>query len=216
MEEINTKVIYRQRFDDTEFRKKMWQLLCVEYFQKYIPENSTLLEIAAGYCEFINNIKAGKKIVVDINEDTKKYANPDVKVYLGLSTNLSSIPSSSIDRIFISNFFEHIVREDIEKTLKECLRCLKKDGKILILQPNIRFAAKDYWMFWDHITPIDDRALCEIMTLIGFTIEKNIPSFLPFTTKSKLPKSLILLKIYLKIPLLNKFFGGQAFIIASK
>ena len=31
------------------------------FFQKYIPEEETVLEIGAGYCEFINNIKAKKK-----------------------------------------------------------------------------------------------------------------------------------------------------------
>jgi hypothetical protein len=71
-------------------------------------------------------------------------------------------------------------------------------------------------MFFDHVTPIDDRALCEALELCGFSIETAIPRFLPFTTKGSLPKSTLLLKLYLKIPLAWKLFGGQAFIVARR
>ncbi|MCX9083174.1 MAG: hypothetical protein OIN87_00035 [Candidatus Methanoperedens sp.] len=51
--------MYRRRFgDDIEFRAKLWAMLCNNFFQKYIPENSVVLDVGAGYCEFINNIKA--------------------------------------------------------------------------------------------------------------------------------------------------------------
>jgi len=62
-------------------------------------------------------------------------------------------------------------------------------------------------MFFDHITPLDDRSLCEILEIIGFKIVECKSKFLPYTTKSRLPKSTILLKIYLKIPILQKIFG---------
>ncbi len=208
---------YELRFGDTiPFRRKMWQLLCQDFFQQFIPAESTVMEVAAGYCEFINNIKAKRKIAVDINPNTRKHAESSVEVVTALSTDLSAVQSQTVDAIFISNFFEHITKDQIIDTLKECFRCLKVGGQILILQPNIRFAAKDYWMFFDHITPIDDRALVEILTVLGFKVKLNMPKFLPYTTKSKLPKSLILLKLYLKIPLLHRIFGGQAFVVAAR
>ena len=71
-------------------------------------------------------------------------------------------------------------------------------------------------MFFDHVTPVDDRALCELLATIGFRIKFVLPRFLPYTTKSTLPKSLMLLKIYLRIPMLYKIFGGQAFVVAEK
>ncbi len=214
---LETRNIYRRRFgDDLEFRQQMWKVLCEHYFQQFIPKDSVVMELAAGYCEFINNINARQKIAIDINEDTIRRANKDIQVVLTTSSDLSRIESESIDRIFVSNFFEHITKDHIVQTVKECHRCLKKGGKLLILQPNIRFIYKDYWMFYDHITPIDDRALCELLELSEFTIELNVPQFLPFTTKSKLPKSLLFVKLYLTIPLLWKIFGGQAFIVAIK
>ena len=71
-------------------------------------------------------------------------------------------------------------------------------------------------MFYDHITPIDDRALVELLEIIGFKVTLDLPKFLPYTTKSKLPKSLFLLRFYLRIRLLQKIFGGQAFVVAEK
>jgi len=213
----NLKQIYNRRFgEDIEFRKKMYQILCSYFFQDYIPKDSVVLDLAAGYCEFINSIKAEKKIALDLNPEIKKFANPDVEVILSLSTNMQKIKNESVDVIFTSNFFEHLTKEDIIKTINEARRILKKDGRILILQPNIRYCYKDYWMFFDHITPLDDRSISEALEINGFKVLECRPKFLPYTTKSNLPKSLLLLKIYLKIPLLQKIFGKQAFICAKK
>ena len=78
---------------------------------------------------------------------------------------------------------------------------LRPDGRLLVLQPNVRYCARDYWMFFDHITPVDDRALVEAFAATGFDVELNIPRFLPYTTKSRLPSGPGLVKLYLKVPL---------------
>jgi ubiquinone/menaquinone biosynthesis C-methylase UbiE len=215
--DIQAEDVYRHRFKEEKlFRNAMWKILCAEYFQKFIPPSSTLLELASGYCEFINNIQAKKKIAVDINGQTIEYAGPDVKVLLTKSTELGDVEDSTIDVVFVSNFFEHISKPGIVQTIKECYRVLKVNGRLLILQPNIRYTDRDYWMFFDHITPIDDRAMCECLEIIGFHIQKVIPRFLPFTTKGRLPRLLFLVKLYLKLPFLYPLFGGQAFIVARK
>lgn len=211
------KEIYKRRFGkDIEFRTKMWAMLCKNFFQNYIPENSVVLDIGAGYCEFINNIKAKKKIALDFNPDIIEFASKEVKTFLSKSTDMGQIEDESIDVAFTSNFFEHLSKEDIVKTIREIYRVLKDDGRFLILQPNIRFCYKDYWMFFDHVTPLDDRSLMEVLEINGFKIDETIPRFLPYSTKTKLPKSVFLLKIYLKIPILQRIFGKQAFICAKK
>jgi len=213
----NLKQIYRRRFgEDIEFRRKMYRVLCDKFFQRYIPQNSVVLDIAAGYCEFINNIKAKKKIALDLNPDVKKFAENDVEVIISPSTDMRQIKSETIDVVFTSNFFEHLSKGDIVKTIKEVYRILKKEGKFLILQPNIRYCYKDYWMFFDHITPLDKRSLSEVLEINGFKVIECRPKFLPYTTKSRLPKSIFLLKVYLKIPIIQKIMGKQAFIYAKK
>lgn len=209
--------MYRRRFQkELDVRKRLYKVLCNEFFQKYIPEDSTVLEIGAGYCELINNIKAKKKIALDINPDIKNFAENDVEVIVTTSTEMKEIGDKSIDVVIANNFFEHLERKDIVLTLKEIRRILKCGGSLLILQPNIRFCFKDYWMFFDHITPLDDRSLSEVLEIYGFKILECRPKFLPYTTKSKLPKSTLLVKIYLKLKPLQWIFGKQVFIYARK
>jgi len=207
--------IYKIRFNEIEQRNRLWKILVNNFFQKYVDKNDTILDVPSGYCEFINNIEAKLKYAVDINPDAKKFALKKVK-FIHSKASKITIKKLSIDKVFVSNFFEHITREEIIKTIKEFRRILRKDGQVLVLQPNIRYISHDYWMFFDHITPIDDRALTEIFSVYGFKLIKKIDKFLPYTTKSKLPQSNIFVKLYLKFPFLWPFFGRQSFLIYQK
>lgn len=130
MSELYQKM-YRRRFGkDVEFRQKMYQVLCTDFFQKYIPENATVLEIGAGYCELINNIRAKKKIALDLNPDIKKFAGDDVEAVITSSTDMKLIKNESIDVVFANNFFEHLSKEHIVKTIREVYRVIKR-GEIL-------------------------------------------------------------------------------------
>lgn len=214
---LNLEKIYRQRFAGMdEYRIKLWGILCRDFFQAFIPQTATIVELASGHCEFINQIQAARRIALDINPDTAQYAATGVEVLLEKSWDVKSMSSNSVDIIFISNFLEHLSKEKIVVTLREAHRQLKAGGKILILQPNIRYTYRDYWMFFDHITPLDDRALCEVLKICDFRVRQCLPRFLPYTTQSRLPKSLGLVRLYLKLPILWRLFGQQCFIQAEK
>lgn len=207
-------LLYRNRFaQQGEMRGDLWSVLCSDFFQRWVPETSTVLDVAAGHCEFINNIVAGRKLAVDLNPDLTNRAAPDVEARVTRSDAMDHLADSSVDRVFISNFFEHVPREVILSTLVEVRRVLRPDGKLLVLQPNIRYCARDYWMFFDHLTPVDDRALVEAFAAAGFDVELNIPRFLPYTTKSRLPSGPRLVSLYLKVPLAWKVMGAQAFMV---
>lgn len=207
--------VYRQRFSDVETRKTLWKILTQDFFQKFVDKDDVVLDVPCGYGEFINTIECKKKYAADINKDAKKYIGKDVTFLLDSSTKLS-LKKDSVDKIFVSNFFEHLTHDDIVKTLAEFKRVLKKGGQVLILQPNVRFAARDYWMFFDHITPIDDRALEEAFVAMGFRLEKRILKFVPFTTQSRYPAKAALVKLYIKLPILWRIFGKQTFLIFEK
>ena len=215
-ESDDLKQLYANRFaDEAEQRRDLWEVLCTRFFQKWVPTDSVVLDVAAGHCEFINNIRAGRKIAVDLNPDVKVRAGTGVEAHVCRSDAMTMIPTASVDRVFISNFFEHVPREVILSTLEEARRVLKPKGKLLVLQPNVRYCAKDYWMFFDHITPVDDRALVEALQSTGYAVETCIPRFLPYTTKSRLPSGPALVRLYLKVPLAWKVLGGQAFLVAT-
>jgi ubiquinone/menaquinone biosynthesis C-methylase UbiE len=121
------------------------------------------------------------------------------------------------DLAFMSNLLEHLKdKQEVLRALEEAMRILKPAGRLLILQPNIRFAFKEYWDFFDHNVPLSHLSLCEALSMVGFRTELVLARFLPYTTKSRLPKAPFLVKLYLKLPFLWRVFGKQAFIVASK
>lgn len=210
--------LYRLRFaSELQTRNQIWKVLCQNFFQKYVKKQDTVCDLGAGFCEFINNIKAKVKIAVDINPETKKYASPNVEVLIVSSTSLSKKLSKKVDVVFASNFFEHLpTKEDLSITIKEIKDVLRNGGKVIILMPNIRYVGPAYWDFVDHQLPLTDKSMVEILTLNGFEILEKRSKFLPYSTKSNLPKSPLLVSFYLKLKPLHWIFGQQSLIVAKK
>lgn len=212
---VDVQDLYARRFADTlAFRQQMWDVLCRDFFQAWVPAGATVVEIGAGYCEFINHIGAARKFAVDLNPDTPQHANDDVTVITS-STCAIDLPSAMADVVFASNFLEHLTREDILTTLREVRRLLKPGGQFLILQPNIRYCREDYWQFFDHITPLCERSLGEALASTGFVLRHVLSRFLPFTTQGRLPNSILLLKLYLRLRPAWRLFGQQSFLVAT-
>ncbi len=214
------KKLYANRFDSRQMEAKvlLWKVLIDEFLQKYVPSQSSILDIGGGYCEFINQIRADKKCLIDLNPDSKIFANPDIEVMNIDVLNLGDRPlfSEQFDRIFISNFFEHLNnKEQLVQIISFCFDSLKSNGSLLVIQPNFKYSYREYYDFIDHQLPITHLSLQELLETVGFQIDLMIPRFLPFSTKGR-PASPLLLKIYLKLPFLWQFLGGQMFVKASK
>ena len=213
------KNIYKVRFDgELEKKQKMWKILCKNYFQQFIDNKSDIvLDLAAGYGEFLNNIKAKKKIAIDLNGDLKNHASSDIKVIISDCRKISALQDNSVDKVFISNFLEHLNNTDeVIQVLRECYRVLKKEGQVMILQPNIYYVKEKYWFFIDHKTPLTHESLTEALKICNFNKILLIKKFLPYSTKSNLPQNYFLIKIYLKISFLWWIFGKQSFLIFKK
>ena len=57
---------YQMRFSKLEkYRNAVWKVLCDEYFNKFISPKARVLDLGAGWCEFINNINAAEKYAMD-------------------------------------------------------------------------------------------------------------------------------------------------------
>lgn len=211
--------LYNQRFPETALAQKhaIWKVLCSDFFSRYVKPTDTVVDIGAGYCEFINNIRAGKKIAVDLNPDVRRFAAPDVRVINESCTAIRELDSDSADVVFMSNFLEHLPNKDLVlDTFRESQRILRKGGRVMVLQPNIRYLPGEYWDYFDHHTPLTERSLVEGLQLAGLEPTTVIAKFLPYTTKSRLPQAPWLVQLYLKIPLAWHVLGKQAFVVAEK
>ena len=216
--EYTTARLYRLRFEkDIKIRNEIWKVLCQDFFQKYIKTTDTICDLGAGFCEFINNIKAQNKIAIDVNPESRKYAASDVQVVACKSVNLAQKIKDKLDVVFVSNFFEHLpTKEELVITVDEIRKVLKKRGRLIILMPNIRYVGSAYWDFLDHQLPLSDKSMIELLELKGFRIIEKKSKFLPYSTKSNLPKIPILVRFYLKLTPLHLIFGKQSLIVAQK
>lgn len=216
---MNVSRLYTSRFpaDSRESKLRVWQTLCTHWFARYIAPDATVLDMGAGFCEFINSVRCGAKIAVDTNPDLPKFAAPGVRTIVGEILDLQSVEAASVDVVFASNFFEHLAtKADMLRALAAAHRVLKPGGKILVLQPNIDAVHGQYWHFFDHHIALTERSVAEALELTGFQIEEVRARFLPYTTKSRLPAHPWLVRLYLAVPLAHRLLGGQAWVVGRR
>jgi SAM-dependent methyltransferase len=211
--------LYKIRFAQADLPRKndIWKVICHDYLQKFVRPTDTVVDIACGYGEFLNNIRAGRKIAVDLNPDAQKFLAADVEFNHGMATDLASVVKGDADVVFTSNFLEHLPdKKTLDIFLDQVKIALKPGGTYIILGPNLRYLPGEYWDFYDHHLGLTHLSLCEALQLKGFKIDLCIDKFLPYTTQGALPTHPLLVKVYLKLPIAWPLLGRQFFIVAIK
>ncbi|KKT25430.1 methyltransferase domain-containing protein [Candidatus Pacearchaeota archaeon] len=202
------------RFKFRRDRNIVWQEI-VLYLSRFIKRDSTILDLGSGYCDFINLVNAKKKFALDKYIDPNKFASNEVIKIKGDYKNMSKkIENNSLDVIFASNFFEHLSDFDLENYVKIIKTKLKPLGLLILLQPNFKYAYKEYFDDYTHVKAWSDVSLPDFIKTKGFGILKVSPKFIPFSLKSRLPKNRFLIRMYLRSPI--KPFGKQMLVIARK
>lgn len=222
--ELN-KGLYRNRFEGMdEFRGKFYQIFYEIFLCKYIPSKSRVLEIGAGHCELINAIAhAEQKVAFDINPDIYDYAADGVTAVCDSIEQISTI-QKKFDVIIANNVLEHLTHSQIVETLLAVKKLLENEGILMLIQPNFRYCYRDFWMAFDHITPLDDRGVVELLESLEYEVMEVKPKFLPYTMKENnfnrllgnlICLKMLIVKMYLRIPFLWNIGGKQMLIVAK-
>lgn len=212
------QAVYSRRFAGIEqHRAEVWKILARHYFHRWVKPTDTILDLGAGYCEFINSIPAARKYALDSNPATVVKAAAGVMVLSQEAAQAWPLPSDSVNVVFTSNFFEHLpTKQDFASCLAEAYRVLCPQGTLIALGPNIRYCFDVYWDFVDHHLPLSDRSMVEALEVAGFRTERVIPRFLPFTMSDRVPHWAFLVRLYLRFTLAQRLWGKQFLVIARK
>lgn len=208
----NTSAYFETRFTADPRRETLWRALNRYYFDKVVKPEDCVLELGAGYGHFINNVRARERVALDLWEGFKQHLEPGIRAHVGPVDDLSWLDDSSVDFAFASNLFEHVTQQALQAVLRQLERKLRPGGTLNILQPNYRFAYREYFDDYTHITIYSDRSLCDFLEANQFEVLECRPQFMPLTIKSRFKVHPLLIRAYLMSPL--KPLGKQMLIRA--
>ncbi len=196
-----TNGYHQTRLNFDPRRNAVWKSLWRFYFCKLISPSDCVLDLGCGYGDFINNVVARRRIAVDSWEGFLEYVDPQIERVVGSVTDLNFIEEGAINFAFASNLFEHLSKADFACVLEMLRRKLASGGTLNILQPNYRYAYREYFDDYTHVSVFSHISLTDFLRANGFDVLEISPRFLPLTVKSRLPVSPWLIGAYLASPI---------------
>ena len=140
----------------------------------------------------------------------------DKSIAFSAQSVLDELPvaDGQLDIVFASNLFEHFNDQELDVLVKNIKTKLKPQGRLILIQPNIYYAYREYWDDYTHKKAFSHVSLNDFLVSNDFGIVHAKKQFIPFSLKSRLPKSYFLTKMYLMSPI--KPMGKQMLFIAQK
>ena len=203
---------HEARLTNDTRRSVLWSALWRYYFNKKISGGDCVLDLGSGYGDFINHVVAARRIAVDIWPKMPEHLQQGVEFHVGASHDLGWIAEGTVDYAFASNLFEHLSHDAFAATLDALRPKLSTKGVLTILQPNYRYAFREYFDDYTHVSVYSHVSLADFLVAHGWEVLEVHPRFLPLTIKSRLPVSPLLIAAYLVSPV--KPMGKQMLLSA--
>jgi SAM-dependent methyltransferase len=194
-------------------RAVVWRHL-VAYLAKWIPADSRVLELGAGWCDFANQVTAAEVVALDADPTVERAARPGVTALVGDCTDLSRFADGHFDVVFASNLVEHLDREAATRLVDESRRVLRGGGRLILLQPNFRLAPGRYFDDYTHVSIWTDQSLSDFLRSRGWALDAVHARFLPLSLKSRGARLIFLVPWYLRSPV--KPLAGQMLVVARR
>ena len=120
----------------TIFDKRIAEILNKRYLKK-----GSVLDIGCGYGNYLQVLgKLGHKTIgIDSDVDSEEVCKKKGIRFYKMDLDKKKLPfhTKSIDNIICIHFIEHL--KDTIGFLEECYRVLKKDGRIVVICPDLNF-----------------------------------------------------------------------------
>lgn len=203
---------HQTRFVYDPARAPVWRSIC-GYLQRFVREDSGLLEVGAGYGDFCRFIRAAPKWSVDANAEMMQHWSKDVTPIVQSLPGPLPLASGTIGTVVASNFLEHFTIESCREILAELRRVMRPDGRLIVIQPNFRLQPYRYFDDYTHKTPFTDDGFTDFLRSLGWRIVHREARFLPFSMRSRLPKWGWLVSLYLALPYRPN--AGQFLVVAA-
>jgi len=196
-------------------RDVVWRVIA-DYVARWVPANARILEIGAGYCCWINALGGTRRVAVDAWPEVTKHAAPGVEaVVLDLSTGLTQFANESFDLVLASNVIEHFEPDAAAGIITEVVRLLRHGGRVIVMQPNFRYAYRHYFDDYTHRSTFTHVSLANLLRSKGLRLIRVEPRFLPYSMReSRLPVMPWLVRAYLRSPI--RPLAGQMLLVAEK
>ena len=196
-------------------RRLVWQAVA-RYLSPLVPADAAVLEIGAGYCDWINQVRAARRVAVDIWPELPAHVASGVEArVLDVASALPSLGAATFDVVLASNLLEHFSPDDVGSVVDHVGGVLRRGGRFIIVQPNFRYAWRRYFDDYTHRSVFTDVSLPALLTAHGFRINSVHAKFLPYSLqRARVPITSALVTAYLHSPF--KPMAGQMLVVGSK
>jgi len=194
-------------------REILWRSLHRFYFRRLISPSATVIDLGCGYGHFINNATARRRIAVDLWSEAAKFLDPAVEFHRGSITDLSFLEDGALDVAFASNVFEHLSQSESRSVLTQLAAKLRPGGRLIVVQPNYRYAYREYFDDYTHVSVHSHVSFCDFLAASHYVVTRCEPRFMPLTVKSRMPVIPWLVWAYLRSPF--KPWGKQMLLVAE-
>lgn len=188
------------RLPDDRRRRVVWQALWQYYFSALIDPGACVLDLGAGYGDFINAVVARRRVAIDAWPGFVRHLTPGIESQVGPVTDLSMLADASVDFALASNLVEHLTRADFAAMLIALRPKLAPGGTLTLLQPNYRYAYREYFDDFDHKSVFSHISLPDYLSSQGWEVLTVEPRFMPLTVKGALPVHPLLIRLWLASP----------------
>jgi SAM-dependent methyltransferase len=203
---------HEAHFTEHPARAAVWRAIA-RHLAGYVPASAHVLELGAGYCHWINHVAAARRVAVDAWGELPRHAGAGVEArVLDLTHGLGPFGARAFDVVLASNLLEHFAPDEAAALARDVAGVLRPGGRVILIQPNFRYAFRRYFDDYTHRAVFTDVSLPALLRASGFAIDEVRPRFLPYSMRgAPLAVPGWLVTAYLRSPV--KPFAGQMLVV---